>query len=487
MPNRRSHLSHRDEDGQLEQALQALRTANNVPVDFPAAALAEAEAATAEPPALDLRQIPFVTLDPVSSRDLDQAFHLDRGDTGWVLRYAIADVPSFISPGGALDTEARRRGQTLYLPDGSVPLHPRVLSEGRASLLPDEDRTAFVWTIPTDAAGRASFEGGDSAAPRVERAQVRSVAKLDYVSAQAAFDAGTPRPEIAMLREFAELRIAEERRREGASLNMADEEIVCEAGEYRIERRFPLPIEDWNAQLSLLTGMTAARIMLDGDIGIVRTMPAPERTALDGFRASVTALGHRWPEDMPYGEYLRTINRETPAGIAVLHAAAALFRGAGYAAFGVPGPDGAPLQLPAQVAQAAIAASYAHVTAPLRRLVDRWGLVICEALSANREVPTWAAASLAELPTLMRASSSFAGQLGSAALDIVEAALLQDYVGQTLTATVLESRGSGSRVQLSDPPVTARSTGVGLTPGTQAKVRVVRADIASGTIELEAV
>ena len=79
-----------------------------------------------------------MTLDPLESRDLDQAFHIEpAGDGGFILRYAIADVPGFVAPGGALDAEARRRGQTLYLPDGSVPLHPRELSEDRASLLPD--------------------------------------------------------------------------------------------------------------------------------------------------------------------------------------------------------------------------------------------------------------------------------------------------------------------------------------------------------------
>ena len=58
---------------------------------------------------------------------------------------AIADVPAYVEAGGAIDAEARRRGQTLYAPDGRVPLHPAVLSEGAASLLPEQDRRAFVW------------------------------------------------------------------------------------------------------------------------------------------------------------------------------------------------------------------------------------------------------------------------------------------------------------------------------------------------------
>lgn len=83
--------------------------------------------------------MPFATLDPPGSRDLDQAFHLERAGRGYTVRYAIADVPGFVSR-GAVDVEARRRGQTLYAADGSIPLHPRVLSEDRASLLPEVDR-----------------------------------------------------------------------------------------------------------------------------------------------------------------------------------------------------------------------------------------------------------------------------------------------------------------------------------------------------------
>ncbi len=228
MPIRRTHLAPKPARGQLEASLKALREKNDVPEGFPSAVIAEAESAEGNPPDLDLRDIPFMTLDPRGSRDLDQAFHVQRDGDGFVLHYAIADLPGFVRPGGALDTEARLRGQTLYLPDGSVPLHPRILSEDRASLLPDVDRSAFVWTIAVDATGAASFEGGSVPIPRVERALVRSRARLNYADAQAEIDGGHAHEQLELLREFGELRIAEERRRGGASLNMADEEIVCD-------------------------------------------------------------------------------------------------------------------------------------------------------------------------------------------------------------------------------------------------------------------
>ncbi|KAM9866350.1 Ribonuclease R [Leucobacter aridicollis] len=509
MPSRRTHIAPHAPGGQLAAALTALREANGIVDVFPPEALAEALSAAPPVPDLDLRDIEFVTLDPAESRDLDQAFHIERtGRGGFLLRYAIADVPGFVAPGGALDAEARRRGQTLYLPDGSVPLHPRELSEGRASLLPDEDRSAFVWTIELDADGRAALDGADVGPARVERARIRSRAKLDYASAQVAVDSGTAGPgtgaagagappadtaaaaaaaALALLPVVGELRIACERARGGASLNMAEEEVVRDEHGYRIERRFPLRVEEWNAQLSLLTGMAAGRIMLDGGIGILRTMLPPDATALAEFHGRVAALGLPWPDGIPYGEYLRTVPADTPAGAAVLHAASSLFRGADYAAFGV-AHDGVRLAPPEEPEQAAIAAPYAHVTAPLRRLVDRWGLATCEALYAGRDVPEWVLASLGEIPGLMRSSASLAGRLNSEALDRIEAALLRDRAGEAFDAVVLEARGETARVQIVDPAVTSRvpNPGGALVAGRHARVRVVRADVATGTIELAA-
>ncbi len=130
--------------------------------------------------------MPFATLDPVGSMDLDQAFHLERSGDGVRVRYAIADVAAVVEPGGPVDVEAHTRGMTLYSPDSRAPLHPTVLSEGAASLLPDQVRDAVVWTIDLDAAG-------EQTAVDVRRARVRSVRRLDYDGVQQQIDAGTRR------------------------------------------------------------------------------------------------------------------------------------------------------------------------------------------------------------------------------------------------------------------------------------------------------
>ncbi len=206
--------------------------------------------------------------------------------------YAIADVPSFVAPGGALDVETRRRGQTFYTPDGRIPLHPEVISEEAGSLLAGQLCAAFVWEFELDAAAEVS-------AVRVRRAAVRSRAKLSYPGVQAELDAGTAAPVLQLLKEVGMKRVELERLRGGASLNMPEQEIEqLPDGGYRIVAAPPLPVEDWNAQISLMTGMAAAGIMLQGKVGILRTMPAPDAASLAHFHRQTRALGKPWDGEM---------------------------------------------------------------------------------------------------------------------------------------------------------------------------------------------
>jgi len=455
-----------DAQDELVTALRVIREELELPESFPAEVEAEATraAARASRPENDLTGIPFITIDPASSTDLDQALHLERDGDGYRVRYAIADVPAFVEPGGAIDTEARLRGQTLYAPDGRIPLHPTVLSEGAASLLEGVDRPAFVWTFALDATGTVT-------ATTLERALVRSRRKCSYVDAQADIDAGTADASLALLPVVGELRLALERERGGASLDRPEDEVAVTDGRYELVRRAPLPIESYNAQLSLMTGMAAAQFMLDGRVGILRTMPAPDPETIARFRAQVQAIGCPWPEQQPYGEYLRALDRDDPRGLAVLHAAGALFRGAGYRAF-----DG---EVPDDTIQAAIAAPYAHATAPLRRLVDRFVLVTCEALANGRPVPGWVREALPTLPAIMSRSDSLASRLDRASIDAIEAALLRDRVGETFEAIVIATTAAGGTVQLSDPFITAAVEG-DVRPGQRVKATLVTADIATG-------
>ena len=456
----------------LRDRFAAVRADLGLTLDYPAEALAEAERVAAQPPPMperDETHLPFITLDPPGSMDLDQAMHLERGGNGYRVRYAIADVPAFVRLGGALDAVTRERGQTVYCPDLRVPLHPEVLSEGAGSLLPDAVRPAFVWELRLDAEGVL----GSS---EVYRAMVRSVQRLAYGEVQAAIDAGTDDERFVLLREIGELRIERERVRGGASLPMPEQQIVERPdGGFTIEFRPPVPAEEWNAQISLLTGMAAASMMLEAGVGVLRTMPAPAAGAVAQYRRVARALGASWPQSMPYGEFIRSLDRTDPHHLALIHEASGLFRGAGYTAF-----DG---DLPAQREHAAVAAPYAHVTAPLRRLVDRFGLMVCEAVCRGDEVPDAVRAALPDLAAHMRTSDQRARSADRACADATEAAVLVGREGELFDAVIVDRTEKGVVVQLVDLPVLTRSRGSGVELGEHVSVRLVRADVAAGALE----
>jgi exoribonuclease R len=459
----------------LAARFDAIRAELEVPESFPPEVVAAAEAAVASPslPERDETALAFLTIDPPGAMDLDQALHIERDGEGYRVRYAIADVPAFVEPGGAVDLEARRRGQTIYAPDGRTPLHPEVLSEGAASLLPGEVRPAYVWDMRLAADG----EGTEVS---VYRALVRSTDRFDYEQVQRAVDDGSAEERLLLLREVGTRRIEFERRRGGASLPMPEQEVnEDESGHYRLHFRPPLPAEDWNAQISLMTGMAAAELMMEARVGILRTMPTPDEGAVERFRRASRALGIEWQQGTPYGEFLRTLDREDPKHLALIHEATSLFRGAGYTPF-----DG---ELPEHPDHAAVAAPYAHVTAPLRRLVDRFGLVVSEAVSQGGEVPAWVRQALPTLPEAMTASDRKASAVERACSDAVEAAALADRVGEEFDAMVVDQRKEGGAViQIRDPAILATAEGRSEL-GTTVRVRLVEATVSRGTLRFEIV
>ncbi|MFE2826096.1 RNB domain-containing ribonuclease [Streptomyces sp. NPDC059271] len=466
MPRRRVRVTGAPE-APLRAALSALRTELGVPGTFPAEALAEA-ARPPRLPAYDATDIPLFTIDPPTSQDLDQAMHLSRRENGgYRVRYAIADVAAFVPPGGALDAEAHRRVMTLYFPDEKVPVHPPGLSEGRASLLPDQTCPAVLWTIDLDADGRTE-------ATDVRRALVRSRAKLDYAHVQRQIDAGTAEEPLALLKDVGTLREALEVERGGISLNVPEQEIVEKDGTYELAYRAPLPADGWNAQISLLTGMAAADLMLAYGTGVLRTLPAAPDGAVGRLRRTARALRIDWPHHVSYAQLIRSLDPHRPHHAAFLQECTTLLRGAGYTVF----RDGA---LPEVTAHAAVAAPYTHCTAPLRRLVDRYAAEICLAAVAGQPSPEWALAALDALPKEMADGGRRAGTVERECVDIVEAALLKDRVGELFEGCVVdvqEHEPTVGTVQLESPAVFARIAGgtSRLPLGERLRVRLTQAD-----------
>ncbi|TSE01089.1 RNB domain-containing ribonuclease [Skermania sp. ID1734] len=451
-----------------------VRSEFDLPADFPAAALAEARATSDRNSAerADRTDIPFVTIDPPGSMDLDQAMHLERRDDGFVVRYAIADVASVVVPGGALDVETHRRGQTLYLPDGSVPLHPRELSEGSASLLPEQVRPAVLWTIDLDAAGQVTNFA-------VERALVRSVQRFDYAEVQAAAEASTLHPSIAALPEVGRLRQRLAIERGAIELGLPEQDVVPDgSARWRLVLSPRTPADAWNAQISLLTGMCAAQLMIRARIGLLRTLPSPDPQAIDELRKTAQALGVTWPATMSVGEMLAGLDPTATTTLALMSQATTLLRGADYVAFDHSVPD--------HVEHAGIAAPYAHVTAPLRRLADRYATEVCLAVDADKAVPDWVRSGLAGLPETMRGSDALAAKVERACIDRTEAYVLADRVGESFSATgVRPANGKrDAEIFVAAPPVFAKCSGHP-PEGTKIIVKLTRADTATRTVEFD--
>lgn len=466
-------VAHAD-DGVAAQSLRrgvaALQAELGV-TDFAADVLAEAQHAASSVvlPDNDQTAIGFVTIDPPGSMDLDQAMHIARNGAGYTIKYAIADLASFVQAGGALDTEVNKRGLTLYGADSSVPLHPEVLSHGAASLLPDQIRPALLWTTELDADGAI-------VSTHVVRARVKSIARLDYASVQIALDNDTL-PDayattIRLLKEVGERRLQQEVDRGGLTLNLPDQEIEVVGDQWRLNFRKQLPIEQWNAQISLLTGFGAATLMLGAKVGLLRTLPPPDPRDVDRLRRTAEAIGVEWGTQS-VSEFVRGLDASDPKQAAMLVASTRLLRGSGYVGF-----DG---EVPELHTQAALASAYAHVTAPLRRLIDRYAGEICLAICADQPVPPWVLDSLTRVPEEMRAAEHRSATYQKAILDLVEAGILAPRVGQDFDGVIVEvsaKEPTHGSVTLQAPAVEAPVSGAAALPlGQAVKVTLRTADV----------
>jgi len=286
-----------------------------------------------------------------------------------------------------------------------------------------------------------------------------------------------------LLREVGQLRQKREAARGGISLPLPEQEIIIEGDDWSLEFRRMLPVEEWNAQISLLTGMAAASLMVYAQVGLLRTLPPPDPRDVQRLHRTAKALKIEWPAEQLYPDFIRSLDPSKPDHAAMVLACTQLLRGSGYVGF-----DG---EVPDQPLHSALASEYAHVTAPLRRLVDRYALEICVALCAETEVPSWVLEKLPELPKTMQESSRRAGLYERSILGLLEAAVVHKHVGKTFGGVVVqlddkdETKGD---VVIQEPAIEARVSGEQKLPlGTDVSVRLVEADLGTRKVRFELV
>lgn len=458
-----------DHDGSLKRGLDELRRRFDVPDGFPAAVTAEAEQ-VAEAQAwvdrsdrVDRTDVDFVTLDPLGSTDLDQAFAIESSGPDLILRYAIADVGAFVRPGGAIDTEAWRRGVTLYLPDGRAGLHPPQLAEGAASLLPDGERPAVVFVVRVGSDGAVRLDGA-------ERATVRSRAQLAYATVQAG-DLPTGFDELARRIEAAESERGADR------IDMPEQEIVRRDGAVELRFRPRRAVERQGAAMSLATNMAVADVLFAAGTGLFRTMPPVDERGIRRLRHSARAFGLDWRRDVALDRFEPTLDPDDPRTAAFQ---LAVRRASGKASY-------EPFRAGVVPWHAAVAATYTHATAPLRRLADRYVVEAAVSVAAGRAVEPWVADGFEALPAVMDAATARAAQIDRAALDLAEVVVLAGREGELFDAVVTDEDDRGARIQVCDPAIVARVDARRVDPGDELRVRLVRVDVADRRVEFERV
>ena len=356
----------------------------------------------------------------------------ERTPEGFRLWVAIADVSHFVPPGSALDREAQRRGNSVYLPDRVVPMLPEALSGDLCSLRPGEARLALALELTIDS------QGGVLRGP-VVRARMRSRAKLSYAEAAAVMEGGTlPEPElVASLRALAELAVLlrARRSREGSidfELPEAEPEVDAE-GRVRAIGRAPRTLAHRAIEEAMLAANRAiAELLVEARWPTLhRVHEAPDPAELAALEPVLASLGlwsarlRRAPtaDDLP--ALARAASERADAGVVhgllvralrqARYAAAPL----GHFALGFP--------------------QYLHFTSPIRRYAD---LVVHRALKAQLGGQRPGRAPLTELAEHLSRRERASAQAEYQALDWKRAALLLPRIGQFFEGRVSHDRAA---------------------------------------------
>ncbi|MEO1043214.1 MAG: ribonuclease R [Pseudomonadota bacterium] len=276
---------------------------HDIRLDFPDRVIRESQAIdfAADPHHEDLRTTPLVTIDPAEARDHDDAVFAEETEDGFRLLVAIADVSYFVRPGTALDQEAERRGNSVYLPDRVVPMLPERLSNDLCSLKEGEDRLALVCEIEIG-------KRGGKKSHRFFRAVIKNHKNLAYERAQAIEDDHEPGPhEVKTLfKAYRALMMARERR-QPLDLDMRERKLVMgESGMVAgVTRKERLDAHRLIEEFMVLANVCAAETLEEHErtcVYRVHDRPDPER--LDGLRLYLEGLGYT----LPKGDEVRASN-----------------------------------------------------------------------------------------------------------------------------------------------------------------------------------
>lgn len=244
---------------------------------------------------------------------------------------------------------------------------------------------------------------------------------------------------------------------------------------YALAFRPLLPSEQNNAALSLACNLAIADALYAHQTGLFRVMAAPDAGAVARLRHTARAFRLDWPKAMSLKDYERTLDPADPKQAAFMLAIRRAGHGASYT----------PYAAGTKPWHAPMAATYAHATAPLRRLADRYVVRATLAIANGQAVPQVVADAFPRLPKVMARADALSGQIERAVIDLAESVMLQGRAGEDFAAIVTDVTDRDTRFQLRDLPIVARTRTMGATPGDAVQLRLTSVDTDDGTIAFE--
>jgi ribonuclease R len=291
------------EAGEPSSEVLSVAYAHGFSDEFPHEAMAEADGFALEvrlEEALsegrkDLRALPLVTIDGEDARDFDDAVYAEPTSEGWRLVVAIADVSHYVRPHSALDTEAQRRGTSVYLPDRVLPMLPERLSNGICSLKPDEDRLCMVADLALDKRGRLrNYE--------LYPGVMRSVSRCTYEEVQEILDGRSVpqrnvfRPHFENLMALARALGRMRRARGAIDFDLPEYKVILDARgrPQRLERRDRKDSHRLIEECMLAANEAVARFFTERGLpAVYRYHGPPDEEKLELFAALARAHGFK--------------------------------------------------------------------------------------------------------------------------------------------------------------------------------------------------
>ena len=434
-----------DPDRPIELATESAIARFDLPCEFPAAALREAQAfgdhvdpreAAAR---VDLRELPLVTIDGEDARDFDDAVYAEPHGGGFRLIVAIADVSHYVRPGSALDAQAQERGTSVYFPTRVLPMLPTALSDHLCSLAPNVDRLCF-------AADMIVSKNGALKDARFYPAVMRSAARLTYTLAHEALFEGRPAartqlgallPRIMVLVDVYQALYRARGRRGALDFDAAEAEFVIDTGEHvrAIELRARNDAHRLIEECMVLANSAVAQALEKAHVPtLYRVHGVPEDEKLERLASTLGSLGidARLPKTVTTRD-LQAIARRVSDLSERTFVESLVVRAMPQA-----------LYQPTNIGHFGLALThYAHFTSPIRRYPD---LVVHRTLKALIKAPGGSAKRYAvgELSALGESTSRLEKRADEAdryVSGFLKCTYLKERIGQTfqgLITTVVE-------------------------------------------------